>query len=774
MKPSSVRAAARSNEIRDFESNTSAMKTTQLASDGALTGAEGLSRRTFLQRATLAGGGLALAFFLGREEAFAEAAAGGAGNASGGPADGFTPNAFLRIAADGNVTLISKNPDLGQGVRTAMPMIIAEELCADWNRVNVVTADVNPAAYGSQNAGGSNSIYANWDRLRQAGAAARTMLIAAAARQWGVAAAECTARDGAVLHAGSGRRASFGSLVEAAAREAVPDPKTLTFLSKADYRLLGRRLGSVDARAIVTGRQEFGIDQVPPGVRVAVFAKAPAFGAKVASANLDAVKKLPGVRAAFVLEGNGTLDELAPGVAIVADTTWDAFGALDKLEVNWDEGGAAKDSWKAAQEAAEKLDPNGGKEAKKVGDPAAAFASAAKVITGTYACPYVAHAAMEPQNCTAHWRKDCVMEIWAPTQNPTPGRQAVAKLLGLPLEKVVVHMVRAGGGFGRRLFNEYMVEAAAIAQRYEGPVRLVQTREADFAFDFYRPGSFHAFKGALDGRGRLTAWQDHQLTFGNDGKPVRAAAIGAELFPGPLVPNFRLSHTLLPTGVPTGWWRAPVSSAEAWALESFLHELSVAAGRDHVEFLLELLGEPRWLTPGNPGTLHTGRAAAVIRLAAEKGDWGKPLPKGHGRGIAFHFCHRGHFAELAEVSVDEERRLRVHRVVVAGDVGPIVNRSGAENQVEGSVVDALSVLCLQKMTFEEGRAQQSNFHDYGLLRLPQTPRIECHFIESDYPPTGLGEPALPPLAPAVCNAIFAATGHRVRRLPLIDDGFKVT
>ncbi|HEY8540457.1 MAG TPA: molybdopterin cofactor-binding domain-containing protein, partial [Steroidobacteraceae bacterium] len=341
-------------------------------------------------------------------------------------------------------------------------------------------------------------------------------------------------------------------------------------------------------------------------------------------------------------------------------------------------------------------------------------------------------------------------------------------------EQITIHQARAGGGFGRRLMNDYMMEAVQISKQAGVPVKLVWTREDDIQHDFYRPGGFHAFKGAVDQNGKLVAFADHFITFSSDGeRPVSSAEISPEEFPALLVPNVKLTQTFLPWKIPTGPWRAPRSNSVAFAVQSFLHELSVAAGKDHLEFMLELMGEPRHLPPANEFALNTGRAAAVIKLAAEKAGWGKPLPKGRGMGLAFHFSHAGHFAEVAEVSVDANRKLTVHKVTVAGDIGPIVNMSGAENQVVGSVIDGFSTMLGLELSIENGRIQETNFDRYPILRMKHAPLVEVHFIQSDYPPTGAGEPALPPVAPAICNAIFAATGHRVRTLPLRREGFTV-
>ncbi len=724
-----------------------------------------LDRRGFLRVAALAGGGLSLAFLIDGSPLLAADEAKPAG------AENFRPNGYLTISPDGTVTILSKNPDLGQGIKTTLPLIIAEELCADWKRVVVEQAPLNPALYGWQGAGGSTSVPSNYDNMRRAGAVARTLLVSAAAAEFGVPESECRAESGEVIHDITGRRLGFGALASKAATLPVPDAKTVVLKDRKDFSLLGRRVGGVDNKAVVTGALCYGIDVSLPGILYAAFVRCPAFGGKVKAANLDALRARPGVRKVFIVEGTGRDDELAAGVAIVADSTHLALSAADEAEITWDEDKACKDSWSGFAAKAAALSGEAGKEYQKSGDAKAALASAAKIIEASYTYPFVAHATMEPQNCTAHFSEGG-LEIWTTSQNPGSGQDLVAKVLGIAKDKVRVHIIRGGGGFGRRLMNDYMAEAAFIAREAGVPIKLIHSRESDMTHDFYRAGGFHHLRGGIDGKGRLSGWTQHFVTFGQGGKDSRGAGMGAELFPLVVLPDRSVGKTLLPLGVPTGYWRAPGSCATAWVLESFLHELSAAAGRDHVEFLLELLGEPRWLPPANSGALHTGRSAGVIRLAAQKSGWGTPLPAGRGRGIAFHFCHQGYFAIVAEVTVGADRKLSVDRVVAVGDVGPIMNRSGAENQVEGSIVDGLSTLWLQAITFEEGRVQETNFQDYGLLRMAKAPRIETHFIESEYPPTGLGEPALPPLTPAVCNAIFAATGERVRTLPLVKAGFK--
>jgi isoquinoline 1-oxidoreductase beta subunit len=717
-----------------------------------------LDRRGFLKLTGMAGGGLVLAFSMTSRAAAAAEASGE-----------FAPNAFLNISRKGVITIYNKGPEIGQGIKTAFPLIIAEELDARWSDVKVLQAPVNPKVYGRQSAGGSRSIPDSWDQLRRAGAVARSMLVSAAAATWKVPAEECSTRDSAVWH---GKRSlAYGALVTRAATLAVPDPNNVKLKERSEYRLLGKSYTGVDNRALVTGEPLFGIDQQLPGMKIAVYQRCPATGGKVISANLEELKRLAGVRDAFVIEGNGKTTEIMPGVAIVADTTWAAFEAQKKLRVEWDESSASKDSWSALAKRAGELSkqPTGEKLLASVGSVDEALKSAAKTVSGFYTYPFVSHAPLEPQNCTA-WNHDGILEFWSPTQTADRALETAAGALGVAVDKVKINQTRVGGGFGRRLMNDYMCEAGAIAQRVAAPVKLVWTREQDLAHDFFRAGGFHSLTGGVDAQGKLVAWRNHFITVSQDGKvPSSGADWAANQFPGLSLPNYELSHTLLPIRTPTGPWRAPRSCSVAWVIQSFLHELAVAANRDHRDFLLEVMGEPRLLDGG----LDTGRAAGVIKLACERAGWGKPLPKSHGLGLAFHFSHAGHIAEVAEVSVDANRKLRLHRVVVAGDIGPIVNMSGANNQCEGAVVDGFSTMLGLEITMENGRIEQSNFHQYPLLRIAQHPRVEVHFIQSEHPPTGVGEPALPPVAPAICNAIFAACGHRVRTLPLTKEGFSV-
>jgi isoquinoline 1-oxidoreductase beta subunit len=717
-----------------------------------------VDRRMFLKLTGMAGGGLTLGFLVGGDA--------GAATAKGGAAD-FVPNAFVRISSKGSILIYNKGPEIGQGIKTAFPLIIAEELDALWTDVAVEQAPVDPAVYGRQSAGGSRSIPDSWDQLRKAGAVARSMLVAAAAASWKVPVGECSARDSAVWH--GKRKLSYGALAAKAAALPVPDPATVKLKERKDYRLLGKSYTGVDNHKVVTGAPLFGIDQQLPGLKFAVYEKCPATGGRVRSANLDEVKKLPGVRDAFVIEGNGKPTEVMPGVAIIADSTWAAFEARRQLRVDWDESTASKDSWSAITKRAAELgkQPSGETTTLSVGAPADALKSAARTVEGFYTYPFVSHAPLEPQNCTA-WHHDGLLELWSPTQTADRSLQTLAGALGVPVDKIKINQTRVGGGFGRRLMNDYACEAGAIAQRYAGPVKLMWTREQDMAHDFYRPGGFHSLAGGVDAQGKLVAWRNHFISFTTDGKnPVSGGNLPDQEFPAQNVPNYQLSQTLLQLATPCGPWRAPRSCSVAWVIQSFLHELSAAAHRDHRDFLLEVMGEPRLL----PGGLNTGRAADVIKLVAEKAGWGRTLPAGHGMGLAFHFSHAGHFAEIAEVSVDANKRIRLHRMVVVGDIGPIVNMSGANNQCEGGVIDGYSTMLGLEITMENGRVEQSNFHQYPILRIADQPKVEVHFIQSDNPPTGVGEPALPPVAPAICNAIYAAIGHRVRTLPLSKEGF---
>ena len=720
--------------------------------DGAQTGA---SRREVIQLAAGGGGGLVLGFTL-------------AGKGEAAPAAPTRLNTYVSIRPDGWVEVVSKNPEIGQGVKTSMPMMIAEELDADWSKVRTIQADSDPTLYGRQFAGGSMSTPLHWDELRRVGATARALLIAAAAKSWGVDPATCATEPGKVVHKASGRSAGYGALATAAAALPAPEPRSIKLKDPKDFRIIGRPMAQVDTPAIVTGKPLFGIDVVLPGMLFATYEKAPVFGAGVDTADLDAARAVKGVRKAFIVQGANAPDGLSPGVAVVADSWWRARKGREKLNVRWK---AVEGPLLSSQDLEARMASTARWSVDRIerhdGDVDAALKSAARTLEATYHYPYLAHAPLEPQNCTAHF-KDGRMEIWAPTQNPESGRQLVAKTLGLKPEDVTVHIVRSGGGFGRRLSNDYMVEAAWIAREAGAPVKLVWTREDDMRHDFYRPAGWHMFAGGLDAAGNIVAWHDHFLTPGQGVQPARSAGMSATEFPARFTPNFRYGISILPSPAPTGPLRAPGSNGISFAVQGFLDELAHAAGADPLEYRLRLLGDKGMVgTPGRDG-YDAARMRGVLKKGAEVSGWGRTkMEPRQGQGVAFHFSHLGYFAEVVQVRVAADGQVKVEKVWVAGDVGrQIVNPSGAINQVQGSVLDGLSEALSQAITLEGGAVVQGNFDDYRLMRIADAPPVEVHFVLSDNPPTGLGEPALPPAPPALCNAIFAATGKRIRRLPV--------
>lgn len=724
-------------------------------------------RRDFLRVSAIAGGGLLLSTYidwLGAGEA-----------AAATPLAEFTPNAFIRMTPDGLVTIVAKNPEVGQGVKTMLPMLIADELDVEWQNVRVEQASFDPTKFEAQFAGGSNATPSNWLPMRQVGAAGRAMLVAAAAETWGVPVSEVTTSPGAAHHRASGRSLRYVELLERAAAQAVPALADVKLKTPSEFRIIGTDVRNVDAHRIVTGAPLFGIDFTLPGMLHATFEKCPVFGGKVASANLEEVRAQPGVRHAFVVEGTTNLAGLMPGVAIVADSWWAAKSARGKLRVQWDEGATASQSSAgfAAQATSLAAQP-AHRTLRRDGDFDAALKGAAQTVRAAYHYPFIAHAPLEPQNCTAHWREG-KLELWAPTQTPANGRQLVARTLGIQESDITLHLLRAGGGFGRRLSNDYLVEAAWIAREIREPVKLVWTREDDMQHDFYRPAGWHYFTGGLDRNGRLVAWRDHFVTFGAGERFAPSAGMSAVEWPARFVPNYVLDASLIDAGVPTGALRAPGSNGLSFVIQSFIDELAHAAKRDPLQFRLELLANSPIVDPPpaegapRPLLLDAARMRGVLELVAEKSQWGKRrLPKGTGMGVAFHFSHRGYFAEVVQVTVAKEGGLSIDKVWVAGDIGSqIINPLNAVHNIQGSVIDGLGAALGQEITIENGRTKQSNFHDFPLIRLVQAPRdIEVHFVRSDNPPTGLGEPALPPAIPALTNAIHAAVGRRLRSLPV--------
>jgi len=688
----------------------------------------------------------------------------------------FILNAFVRIEADGTVTITAKNPEVGQAIKTTLPMLIADELDVDWKDVRVEQADLDEVKYGDQFAGGSVAVPNQWLPMRQAGAAARKMLVAAAAQEWKVPESECTTAAGRVQHAPTKRTLGYGELAGKAARVSTPDLETLELKDPKAFTIIGRPIPAVDNLAIVTGKPIFGIDVSVPGMLSAVYEKCPVYGGKVVSANLDAVKAMPGVRHAFVVQGGTALAGLLGGVAIVADNWWAAQTARGKLDVKWDEGQKSdQGSEEFAHRAQELSDRPPARTLRADGDVDAALKSAAKIVEASYFYPFLAHASAEVMNCTARFAGG-KLEIWAPTQTPQSGRELVSQTLGIPAGDITIHLTRMGSCFGRRLNNDYMVEAAFIAREAGVPVKLLWTREDDIRHDFYRPAGFHYLKAGI-ADGKPVAWRDHFISFGDADRFARSAGMSGDQFPARFLPHYALHASVMPLGLPTGALRAPGDNAICFVVQSFIDELAHAAGKDPLRFRLAMLDAAPLpeLEGGNVlARFNPMRMRGVYELAASRSGWAsRELPKGAALGVAGHFCHFGYCAVVSQLRVTPNKAVSVDKVWVVMDVGrPIINPSGATQQVQGSVIDGLSQLMRLEITFDKGRAKQSNFHEYAPLRFSETPTtIETHFLESDNPPTGLGEPALPPVLPSITNAIFAATGERVRRLPLSNLGY---
>lgn len=717
-----------------------------------------LSRRRFLQAGALAGAGLTLGLYLPgaaarpfRLERL--------GSAEAGP-ETFAPNAFVRIDPDGTVRVVAKHLEMGQGTFTGLATLVAEELDADWAQVQVVPAPADAARYhnlfwnGIQGTGGSTAIANSYTQFRRAGAAAREMLVAAAAEQWGVPAGEITVRAGQIRHEASGRTSGFGPLVEAAARQPVPEEPLLK--EPGEFRLIGTVLPRKDSRAKTSGRAVFTQDVQLDHMVVACVAHPPRFGARLATFDATEAREVPGVRA---------VSPLPTGVAVYADTTWAAMQGRDALEVKWDESGAEKRGTGELWQLYERLAGERGTLVHERGDAAGALERASKTVESTVRVPYVAHAAMEPLNCVVRLR-DGGCEIWNGEQFQTPDQRAVGELLGIAPENVTIHMLYAGGSFGRRANpnSDYVLEAVHAAKALGAPtaVKLVWTREDDMRAGYYRPMFLHRMRAALDERGRPVAW--HHRIVGQSifsGTPMEgrvqdgvdpASVEGVADLPY-AVENLYVDLHSPKVGVPVQWWRSVGHSHSAFAVETFVDELAAAAGRDPVEFRLGLLAdEPRW--------------RGVLQLAADKAGWGRALPAGRGRGVAVHKSFDSYVAQVAEVSVDGTA-FTVDRVVIAVDCGIAVNPDVIRAQMEGGMGFGLGTALASAITLEDGVVEQRNFDGFEVLRLHQMPRrVEVHIVPSTEAPTGVGEPGVPPIAPAVANALAAATGKRLRELPL--------
>jgi isoquinoline 1-oxidoreductase beta subunit len=604
------------------------------------------------------------------------------------------------------------------------------------------------------------------------------MLVDAAAKRWNVPAASLATLKGVVTNPANGKMLTYGELATDAAASTVPAPDKVKLKDAKDFTIIGRKIGGIDSPKIVHGEPIYGIDTRLPGMVYAAYERAPVFGAKYVSANLAAAKAEPGVIDAIPIAGNGNASELVDGVAVIGKNWWLANKARSKLAVQWDTGEWSGHSTKGYDEQARAF-MDGGKPAEslnKKGDSAAAFASAAKVVDAQYHYPFLAHVPMEPMNCTAQWHSATgTMEMWAPSQIPQGGQSSVAKMIGVPDDKVIVHITRMGGGFGRRLTNDYMNQVAAIAQKMPNtPVQLIWSREDDVRGDFYRPAGWHRLRAAIDANGKITGLEDHFVTFDLSGAGAfNPATMPKDHFPAAFVPNVSYGQSKMKTAVPMGALRAPTSNALSFVFQSFLDEVAHEAGTDLPTLLLGLIDgakaeEPQQGFFGLQPGFDPDRMRNVIHKAVAMSNWGKGgLPDGHSLGFGYYYSHLGHFAEVVEASVSKTGQVSVHNVWVAGDVGStIINPFGALNQVHGAVIDGIGQALSLAVEIKDGATVNSNFHNYPIPRMPVTPAIHVEFVPSDNAPTGLGEPALPPVIPAVTNAVFAATGKRIRSLPI--------
>jgi isoquinoline 1-oxidoreductase beta subunit len=720
-----------------------------------------LGRRLFLELSLSMGAGLVVGCQLeansppqARSRAPGEAEHAKAGESTRSR-ETFNANAWVRIAPDGALTVIVDRSEMGQGVETALPMLVAEELEADWSRVSIAFAPADPPVYKNpamnlQLTGGSSSIRGSYMPMRKAGAAARMMLVTAAAKTWGVDESTCRAEKGEVMHVPTGRRIGYGDLTAAAAK--LPVPQNPALKDPSGFRIVGTRPPRLDAKAKASGRPIFGIDVKLPGMLTAVVVRCPVFRGKAAKFDAAPAMAVQGVRKVF---------PISTGIAVVADHFWAARQGARALKVDWNEGkNASITSEKLAKDAAA-FAKKPGKVAETKGDIDKAFPSAKDKLDAVYEVPFQAHAAMEPSNCTAHVRKDAC-ELWVPTQFQEAVAGAAAKVSGLPLSAIQVHTTYLGGGFGRRAEVDFVIEALEASKQMDAPVKLVWTREDDIRHDFYRPLAYHVLRAGLDKSGSPIAWS-HRIVSGSIMSRISPSMVKDGLDHSSVegaiethyaIPNVLVDYHLHDSGVPVGFWRSVGHSTNAFVKESFIDELAVLAKQDPYEYRKKLLtGAPRLV--------------GVLDLAASKAGWGKPLAPGKGRGIAAHHSFGSFVAQVAEVTVEKDGHVKVDRVVCAIDCGAVVHPGNVEAQMEGSIVFGLTAALKSSITLAAGRVKQGNFHDFKLLSMDEAPAVEVYIVSSKEAPGGVGEPGTPPIAPAVTNAIFAATGKRVRRLPVL-------
>jgi isoquinoline 1-oxidoreductase beta subunit len=696
----------------------------------------------------------------------------------------FKPNAWLVITADNRIAVFTETPEMGQGTRTAETMALAEELDADLSMIDAQQAPTNPNLYHHLTAGGSGSTTANWTSMRRAGAQAREMLISAASLKWNAEKSDLRTENGTIVHVPTGRRVTYGELVDTASKLTLPKIEDVPLKKANAFRLVGKPTGRVDTCSKVDGSAVFGIDVRVPGMLFAVIARCPHFGGKLASCNDLAAKSVPGVRAVFpvpsiVPRPTESIDRTAGGVAVVAESTWAAIQGRKALHLTWDKGPGANESTASIQKAfRDQASMPPSYVPVNQGDALKEFANAASKIEAAYELPFQAHATMEPMNTTVHIREDGI-EVWSPTQGGNVTQAEIAKLAGVALEKVTVHVTLSGGSFGRRLQWDFPAEAWQVAKEVKRPVQLLFTREDDMQHDFYRPYVVHHLSGSLDEHANISAWL-HRVSstaihayYGPASKLTDPAYVaGPELGGSTMIPygprHFRVEYQPVDSVVPRAWWRSVQMAPNAFATESFIDELAHAVRRDPYEFRMQLLKDDRKISsPGDPSYFNeTRKYRAVLELVAEKAQWNQPLPKGRGRGIACYIFGGSYLAQVAEVAVADDGTLRVLRVVSAIDCGLPVNPDSVRAQIEGGINYALTTVLAGEITIKEGAVEQSNFHDYKVLRMRDAPEIEVHIVPgTDEPASGVGEIGVTPLAPAVANAIFAACGKRVRRFP---------